>query len=125
MTVWGNVSKSPGAWMFQPFLWAEEARIDNQAQMVSLGRPGVGEAFLSDGGFEPEERFVVPFAMEYADPESYARGITSVGPSYEAILNIGEAEFLNRAVALAAGHVREGLPLRGEIELFGYIGTKR
>ena len=63
--------------------------------------------------------------MEYADPESYARGIASVGPSYEAIQNIGEAEFLERAVALAAGQVRGGLPLRGEIELFGYIGTKR
>jgi SAM-dependent methyltransferase len=124
MTVWGNVSKSPGAWMFIPFLWAEEARIENQAQMVSLGRPGVGEAFLSDGGFEPEERFVVPFAMEYADPDSYARGIASVGPSYESIQNIGETEFIERATELASAHVRDGLPLRGEIELFGYIGTK-
>jgi len=25
---------------------------------------------------------------------------------------------------VAAEHVREGLPLRGEIELFGYIGVK-
>lgn len=125
MTIWGNVAKSPGAWMFVPFLWAQEDKIDNQAQMVSLGRPGVGEAFLSDGGFEPEERFNVPFVMEYADPESYARGIASVGPSFEAIQNIGEEAFLQQATALAASQVREGLPLRGEIDLFGYIGTKR
>lgn len=124
MTVWGNVGKSPGAWMFVPFLWAEEDKIDNQAQMVSLGRPGVGEEFLRDAGFEPDERFVVPFCMEYADPEAYARGIASAGPSYEAIQNIGEAEFLERAAALASEHVEPGVPLRGDIELFGYVGTK-
>ena len=61
--------------------------------MVSLGRPGVGEAFLTDGGFEPQERFVVPFFMEYADPDAYARGLASSGPAYEAIQNIGEVEF--------------------------------
>lgn len=125
MTVWGDVGKSPGAWMFLPFRWAQETKVDNQAQMVALGRPGVGEAFLSDAGFEPEERFVVPFFMEYADPESYARGLASSGPAFESIQNIGEAEFHERAAALAAEHVREGLPLRGEIQLFGYVGVKR
>ncbi len=124
MTVWGNVAKSPGAWMFAPFLWAEDEKIDNQAQMVSLGRPGVGEAFLSDAGFEPDDRCVVPFCMEYADPEAYARGLAATGPAYEAIQSIGETEFLERATALAAQHVQEGLPLRGEIELFGYVGVK-
>ena len=125
MTVWGNVSKSPGAWMFVPFRWAAEEKVDNQTQMVSLGRPGVGEAFLSEGGFEPEERFIVPFFIEYADPDAFARGLASLGPSYEAIQNIGEAEFHARASALAAEHVRDGLPLRGEIQLFGYIGVKK
>jgi SAM-dependent methyltransferase len=124
MTVWGNVGKSPGAWMFAPFRWASDEKVDNQAQMVSLGRPGVGEAFLRDAGFEPDERFVVPFCMEYADPEAFARGLASAGPSYESIQNIGEAEFLARATALAAEHVEEGVPLRGQIELFGYVGTK-
>jgi ubiquinone/menaquinone biosynthesis C-methylase UbiE len=124
MTVWGDVGKSPGAWMFLPFRWAQEEKVDNQAQMVSLGRPGVGEAFLTAGGFEPEMRFVVPFFMEYADPEAYARGMESLGPAYESIQNIGEVEFRERATALASDHVREGLPLRGEIQLFGYIGVK-
>lgn len=124
MTVWGDVGKSPGAWMFLPFRWAEDSKVDNQAQMVSLGRPGVGEAFLSDAGFEPEDRFVVPFRMEYADPEAFARALAASGPAYETIQHIGEREFHERASALAAEHVRDGLPLRAEIQLFGYIGVK-
>jgi SAM-dependent methyltransferase len=124
MTVWGDVKKSPGAWMFVPFRWAEEAKVDNQARMVSLGRPAVGEAFLTDGGFSVQPRFVVPFFMEFADPESYARGLAASGPAYESMQKIGEAAFLERATALATEHVRAGLPLRGEIQLFGYIGVK-
>jgi SAM-dependent methyltransferase len=125
MTVWGNVGKSPGAWMFEPFLWAQEDKVENQANMVSLGRPGVGEAFLRDRGFEPAERFEVPFVLEFPDPATFARGLASTGPAYEAIQSIGEEEFTARAVALAEEHVRPGLPLRGQIQLFGYIGTKR
>lgn len=125
MTVWGNVGKSPGAWMFEPFQWATEEKVENQARMVSLGRPGVGEAFLHEHGFEPEPRFEVPFALEFADPETYARALAATGPAYEAIQSIGEEEFLRRATALAAPHVRPGLPLRGEVQLFGYIGVKR
>ena len=111
--------------MFEPFRWADDTKVDNQAQMVSLGRPGVGEQFLAEAGFEPEERFVVPFCMEYADPESYARGLASTGPAFESIQNIGEEEFLQRATALAREHTDSGVPLRGEIELFGYIGIKQ
>ena len=125
LTVWGNVGKSPGAWMFSPFLWATEDKVQHQADMVSLGRPGVGEAFLADRGFEVADRFEIPFAFEYADPATYARGIASTGPAYESIQSIGEDEFLARATDLAAQHVRDGLPLRGEVQLFGYIGTKR
>jgi SAM-dependent methyltransferase len=125
MTVWGNVGKSPGAWMLAPFLWAKAEKIDNQAKMVSLGRPGVGEAFLEERGFDASERFVVPCVFEYSDPTSYARGLAATGPAYEAIQSIGEEEFLARAEALAEQHVRPGLPLRGQIQLFGYIGTKR
>jgi SAM-dependent methyltransferase len=125
MTVWGNVGKSPGAWMFEPFLWAQDDKVENQARMVALGRPGVGEAFLSDRGFDPAERFEVPFVLEFPDPATYARGLASTGPAYEAIQSLGEDEFTARAAALAEEHVRPGLPLRGEIQLFGYIGTKR
>ena len=67
----------------------------------------------------------MPFAFEWPDPAGYARGLASTGPAFEAIQSIGEAEFLRRAEELAEPHVQEGLPLRGEIELFGYIGHLR
>lgn len=125
VTVWGNVGKSPGAWMLAPFLWATDEKIQHQADMVALGRPGVGEAFLTERGFDVAQRFLVPFAFEYPDPETYARGIAATGPAYESIQSIGEDEFLERATALAAEYVRDGLPLRGQVEVFGYVGTKR
>jgi len=125
LTVWGNVGKSPGAWMLAPFLWATDDKVQHQADMVVLGRPGVGEAFLEDRGFEVAPRFEVPFAWEYPDPHTYARGVASTGPAYESIQSIGEEEFLARATALAEEHMRPGLPLRGQVQVFGYIGTKR
>lgn len=125
ITVWGNVGKSPGGWMLAPFLWATEDKVQHQADMVALGRPGVGEAFLSERGFDVGERFEIPFAFEFADPETYARSLASTGPAYEAIADIGEDEFIRLATELASGQVREGLPLRGLLQVFGYIGTKR
>jgi SAM-dependent methyltransferase len=125
MTVWGDVGKSSGGWMMTPFRWATEAQVQHQADMVALGRPGVGEAFLRERGFEVAERFEVPFVLEFPDPETYARGLGATGPAYEAIQSLGEEEFLAKMTAHAAEHVRAGLPLRGQIQLFGYIGTKR
>jgi len=125
MTVWGNVGKSPGGWMFAPFRWSTDESVQHQADMVALGRPGIGEAFLAERGFEVDERFEISFVIECADPQMYARGLASSGPAYEAIQQIGEPEFLRRAAALAQDFVRDGLPLRGVIQLFGYVGTKR
>ena len=125
MTVWGNVGKSPGAWAMAPLLWATEEKVRHQADMVSLGRPGIGEAFLGERGFDVSERFEVPFVFEFADPPTYARALASSGPAYEAIQSIGEDEFVARAEALATEHIREGLPLRAHLQLFGYVGTKR
>ena len=42
------------------------------------------------------ERFAVPFAIEYPDAETYARGIAASGPAYEAIQSIGEENFVER-----------------------------
>ena len=125
MTVWGNVGKSPGAWAFAPLLWATEEKVRHQADMNALGRPGVGEAFLADRGFDVAERFEIPFAFEFPDPETYARALAGAGPAYEAIQSIGEDDFLARATELASERVREGLPLRASIQAFAYIGTKR
>jgi SAM-dependent methyltransferase len=125
ITAWGNVKRSPGVWAFEPFLWAAESKVQHQADMNVLGKPGVGEAFLADVGFDVEERFEIPFVVEYADPATYARALAASGPSFESMQSIGEEEFLARAQALAEHRVRDGLPLRAEIQEFGYVGTKR
>ena len=122
--MWGHLRISPGAWALAPFLLAAAAKVDNQAAMVSLGRPGAGEQLLGSCGFADVERVDVPFAWEFADPELYARALAATGPAYEAIQNVGEAEFHREAVALATGQLRDGLPLRAEIKVVGYLARK-
>ncbi len=124
LTVWGHIKVSPGAWAFAPFKLAAEPKIQNQAAMVALGRPGAGEALLVAQGFTQVERIEVPFVFEFSDPEAYARAIASTGPAFEAIQVVGEQSFLESAVLLARQHIREGLPLRAPIDLIGYLAVK-
>jgi len=92
--------------------------------MVSLGRPGAGEALMASVGFVDVERVDVPFVWEFADPGAYARLLASTGPAYEAIQQVGEAAFLESATQQAAERVRQGLPLRAEIAVVGYLARK-
>jgi SAM-dependent methyltransferase len=124
ITVWGHIKVSPGAWALAPFRLAATPKVDNQAAMVSLGRPGAGEQLLAAYGFTDIERMEVPFAWEFADPEIYARALAATGPAYEAIQHVGEAEFHRAAVEQAQGRQRDGLPLRAEINLVGYLARK-
>jgi uncharacterized peroxidase-related enzyme len=124
LTVWGHIKASPGAWALAPLALAAEPKVENQAAMVALGRPGAGEALLAEMGFTNVERIDVPFFFEFADPESYARALGSVGPAFEAIQAIGEKAFLEAAVDLARQQTREGLPLRAPVALVGYIASK-
>jgi len=124
ITVWGHLKISPGAWALAPFRLAEAEKVDNQAAMVSLGRPGAGEQLLESHGFGEVERLEVPFALEFADPQLYARALASTGPAYEAIQNVGEAEFHRAAVEQARGRLRHGLPLRADINVVGYLARK-
>jgi uncharacterized peroxidase-related enzyme len=124
LTVWGHIKASPGAWAFAPFSLAAEPKVQNQAAMVALGRPGAGEALLADMGFTDVERIDVPFVFEFADPEAYARALASTGPAFEAIQAVGEKSFLESAVELGRRHIRSGLPLRAPIALVGYIAAK-
>ena len=93
---------SPGAWAFAPFALAAEPKVQNQAAMVALGRPGAGEALLVDMGFTEVERIEVPFVFEFSDPDAYARALASTGPAFEAIQAVGEKAFLESAVELGA-----------------------
>jgi SAM-dependent methyltransferase len=124
ITVWGHLKASAGAWALAPFRLAAADKVDNQAAMVSLGRPGAGEQLLTSYGFVEVERLEVPFAWEFADPQLYARALASSGPAYEAIQNVGEAEFHRAAVEQARGQLRDGLPLRAEIKVVGYLARK-
>lgn len=124
LTVWGHIKASSGAWALAPFRLAESTKVEHQAAMVALGRPGVGEDLLRRYGFVDVARVDIPFAWEFADPETYARAVASTGPAYEAMQNIGEAAFIAAAVDEARWHVRDGLPLRAEINVVGYVARK-
>ena len=124
MTVWGHLKASAGFWALAPFGLAAAEKVGNQAVMVSLGRPGAGEELLRSYGFSDVERLDVPFAWEFADPDLYARALASTGPAYEAIQNVGEAEFHRAAVEQARERLRDGLPLRADINVVGYLARK-
>ncbi len=124
ITVWGHIKKSPGAWALSPFTLASAPKVANQASMVALGRPGVGEDLLAQFGFIDIERVDIPFAWEFADPAGYARALASTGPAYEAIQTVGEAAFVQHAIELAEQRVREGLPLRAPIAVVGFLARK-
>ncbi|MFI5041262.1 MAG: hypothetical protein ACHQNA_05345, partial [Acidimicrobiales bacterium] len=125
LTVWGHIKASPGAWALAPFALAAAPKVQNQAAMVALGRPGAGEALLQGAGFIDVERVDIPFVFEFADPDAYARALASTGPAFEAIQAVGEASFQQAAVELARERIRDGLPLRAPIALVGYIARKR
>lgn len=124
ITVWGHIKVSPGAWALMPFRLAAEAKVTNQAAMVALGRPGAGEELFKRYGFVDVERMQVPFVWEFSDPELYARALSSSGPAYEAIQNVGEPSFVESATNEALAQVREGLPLRAQIDVVAYTARK-
>jgi SAM-dependent methyltransferase len=124
ITVWGHIKASPGSWALAPFRLAAATKVENQAAMVSLGRPGAGEELLERYGFVDITRIDIPFVWEYTDPELYARALASTGPAYEAIQNVGETTFTDSAVNEATSHLRDGLPLRAEIAVVGYLARK-
>ncbi len=124
LTVWGHIKASPGAWALAPFALASAPKVEHQASMVALGRPGAGEAFLKEAGFVDIERIDIPFVFEFADPEVFARAIASTGPAFEAMEAVGEIAFLQAAVELARDKVRDGLPLRAPVSVVGYVASK-
>jgi SAM-dependent methyltransferase len=124
ITVWGHIKASPGAWALSPFRLADPPAVAHQAAMVALGRPGAGEDLLTRAGFIEVRRIDVPFALEFADPQTYARTLASTGPAYEAITAVGEQAFHDAAVQIATERVREGLPLRAAIAVTGYLARR-
>jgi SAM-dependent methyltransferase len=124
LTVWGHIKVSAGAWALSPFRMAAPEKVENQAAMVALGRPGVGEDLLTRYGFVDVERVEIPFVWEFTDPEMYARAIATTGPAYEAIQHVGEDSFSRTAIEVARSQMRDGLPLRAVIQVLGFVGVK-
>ena len=124
LTVWGHIKASPGAWALAPFSLAAAPKVENQAAMVALGRPGAGEALLQDAGFTDVERVDIPFVFEFADPEAYARALASTGPAFEAMEAVGEAAFLERRWSWLVRRSATGLPLRAPVAVVGYLASK-
>jgi hypothetical protein len=50
--------------------------------------------------------------------------LASTGPAYEAIQNVGEEAFRSAALEQARQQVLDGVPLRAEINVVGYIARK-
>lgn len=124
LTVYGDLRTSSGAWALSPFRLATPSQRQHNADMVALGGPGVGEQALASHGFVDVHRVAVPFVWEFADPEHYARAIASTGPAHEAVQVAGAEAFHELAVSVAAQRLRDGLPLRAEIDVVGLIGTR-
>lgn len=124
LTFWGDMAASPGGRLLAPFRLARQDQIDHQSDMVALKRPGAATAFLASAGLDAGELIDVPFVMEYADAEHYVRGLAASGPAYEAIQTVGEQAFHDACLEAVAPFLREGLPVRAELRLFGVVGTK-
>ena len=107
---------------------AQQQKALDGVKEMAAAIPGVKNVWLKKlkvQGPSAEVPFDWAFVIEFADPETYARGLASSGPAFEAIQSIGEDAFLARAAELASGYVRDGLPLRGLLQVFGYVGTKQ
>ncbi|NMH99274.1 class I SAM-dependent methyltransferase [Pseudonocardia acidicola] len=122
LTFWGDMAATPGGRLFAPFRLATEQQVAHQSEMVALKHPGAAERFLADAGLEPGELFRVPFVLEFADAEHYARALSSSGPAYEAIQTAGEEAFHAACLEAARPFERAGVPIRAEISLWGIIG---
>jgi SAM-dependent methyltransferase len=124
ITFWGEMAASEGGPLFAPFRLATPPQVDHQSEMVALKRPGVAAQFLADAGLVPGELFDVPFVLEFADAEHFARGLAATGPGYESVQAAGEAAFHEACLRAAAPFMHEGLPIRASLQLLGIIGTK-
>lgn len=124
LTAWGHLKASPGVWAMAPLALATRQQVQHQADMNQMGRPGIGERLITEGGFADVRRHELTMVWEFADVEHYLRAITSSGPAYEAIAAVGLDEFAKFARTMAAGAVRDGLPLRAELKLAGFTARK-
>lgn len=124
VTCYGDLRACSGGWVLSSLRLATPSQREHNTAMVSLGAPGVGEEVLTAHGFVDVHRIAMPFVWEFADPEHYARSLAATGPAFEAVQASGREAFQELAVAAATQRVREGLPLRAEVDVVGLVGTR-
>ena len=125
LTVWGHLKVSPWAsGRSARSSWPQSPRWPTRPRWWPLAVLAWGEELLARCGFVDVRRRSVPFAWEFADPGLLARAQASTGPAFEAIQQVGEPGFTEAAVEAATAQVRDGLPLRAEIDVVGYLGRK-
>ena len=125
ITVWGHIKASPGAWALAPLAMAAPAKVAGQAAMVSLGRPGAGEALLAAHGFEQIERTRDPVRPGVRRPRALRAGdhVHRAGVRSRRARRRDRRRRV-RPTAQAAERVRAGLPLRAAIDVVGYLAVK-
>ena len=89
----------------------------------SLGRPGAGEQVLESSGFGGIERFDV-VRLEFADPEVYARALAATGWVMRPSRTSARLSSVAQPLSRLKGQLRDGLPLRAELKLVGYLARK-
>ena len=124
LTVWGHLKVSPGVWALTPFRLAAEPKVANQAAMVALGRPGrvrnswPAAASWTCSGAPSRSRGSSP--IPDCSPVHWPRPDRLTRPSStSARLRSPRRQCRPRPL-----QVRNGLPLRAEIDVAGYLGRK-
>ena len=127
ITVWGNVGKSPGAWMFAPFLWATEREGASTRPTWSRSDvPASGEAFLARRGVRRRRAVRDPVRASSTPTRTPTPGRSRppAPPTNRWRASARTSSWRGRGAGRASTSAT-GLPLRGPIQEFGYIGTKR
>jgi uncharacterized peroxidase-related enzyme len=119
---------APGLWSsrWRPAQWTAGARRadSSAAEDLATQRSGNDEAGRRLSSVGAGGRGLGPQAAGFRDPLRAGQLPASTGPAYEAIQNVGEAEFHRAAVEQAQGQLRNGLPLRADINVVGYLARK-
>lgn len=97
-----------------------------QESMVGMaaGRPGVAEKLLTDAGLDVLERGVVDVTSEWPDVATAVRAVTSLGPSWPAVQQVGIAKFEEVMTAALTPVMDEQLGIRLASEFFWITARK-
>ena len=125
LTVWGHIKASPGAWALKPFTLATEPKVANQAAMVALGRPGCRRGAAGPVRLRRRRARRDPVRLGVRRPRGLRprAGVDRAGVRGDPGRRRGGVP-CSTPIDLARERVRDGLPLRAEIKVVGYLARK-